>query len=113
MNRMIKKYGVLVASFLFYSLAVLCGKYASSFVAFSINFILFYGFQIFFLGLYAVFWQFALSYHKLNVAYPLKSVTIVVGMILGAVLFDESVHFMQLFAVSLIFCGVYLVSDYE
>ena len=110
---MLRKYMLLFVSFLFYSFAVVFGKLASSNEPFSLMFILFYGMQILFLGLYAVFWQFSLKKLNLSVAYPLKSITIVIGMCLGALIFHESIHFMQLVAVSLIFLGVFMVSDYE
>ncbi len=111
MTKINAKYGYLFFIFFIYSLAVLSGKIASTYEILSLPFILFYGGQIIILLVYAVLWQFALKNNKLSIAYMLKSVTIVYGVLFGYIFFQESIELNQIIAIILIFIGVYLVAD--
>ena len=93
-----------------YSLCSICGKLASSFAFLSWQFILCYGGMIAVLGVYAIGWQQVIKRMPLTSAYANKAVTIVWGIVWGALLFHEAVTPMKLLGSVIVLCGVVLFS---
>lgn len=80
----------------------------------SIKFILFYGISIMILGIYAIFWQQILKKFSLTTAFFNKAVTIIWGMLWGALFFKEVITWNMIFGTIVVLIGIGLVvSDYE
>ena len=92
-----------------YSLESVCSKMAASQEMFSFKFFLFYGLVLFFLFFYALAWQRILKYMPLTVAYANKGITIVWGMIWGAVLFNEAITLKTVIGAVIILVGIFMV----
>lgn len=92
-----------------YSIESACSKMAAKQELFSFKFFLFYGLVLFLLFFYALAWQRVLKYMPLTVAYANKGITIVWGMIWGAVLFNETITLKTIIGGVIILIGIYLV----
>lgn len=92
-----------------YSLESVCSKMAAAQEMFSFKFFLFYGLVLFFLFFYALAWQRILKYMPLTVAYANKGITIIWGMIWGAVLFGEKITLKTIIGGVIILVGIYMV----
>ena len=94
---------------LLYSCSDIASKLAAGQEFLSFKFILLYGTVIALLGVYAIFWQQILKKIPLITAYANKSVTIIWGMIFGALLFNEQIGWNQILGAIIIVVGVYFV----
>jgi multidrug transporter EmrE-like cation transporter len=92
-----------------YSFESVCSKMASQQEMFSFKFFLFYGLVLFLLFFYALAWQRILKYMPLTVAYANKGITIVWGIIWGALLFHEAITIKTIIGGVIILIGIYLV----
>lgn len=92
-----------------YSLESVCSKTAAAQEMFSFKFFLFYGLVLFLLLIYALAWQRILKYMPLTVAYANKGITIVWGMIWGALLFHEAITVKTVIGGVIILIGIYMV----
>jgi drug/metabolite transporter (DMT)-like permease len=92
-----------------YSLESVCSKMAAAQEMFSFKFFLFYGLVLFFLFFYALAWQRILKYMPLTVAYANKGITIIWGMIWGAVLFNEAITLKTVIGAAIILVGIFMV----
>ena len=92
-----------------YSLESVCSKMAAAQEMFSFKFFLFYGLVLFILFFYALAWQRILKYMPLTVAYANKGITIIWGMIWGALLFHETITWKTLVGGAIILVGIYMV----
>lgn len=79
----------------------------------SVPFCLLYGIVILALFLYAVFWQQIIKELPLITAYANKAVTVVWGIVWGALLFHERVSFGKIVGAGVIILGVYIVVSSE
>lgn len=104
-----KKYIILYSAFIIYSLSTVSSKLAAGYPVFSLKFLLFYGFMLLFLGIYAVVWQQVLKQFDLGIAYANKAVVVVMGIIWGRLLFGEFITLNKIVGACFIICGVYLV----
>ena len=89
-----------------------CGvfsKLAASHDFLSLEFCLFYGISILILGIYALLWQQVLKRFSLTTAFLNKAVTIVWGIIWGAIFFNEPVKITMIIGAIIVFIGVSLV----
>ena len=94
---------------LLYSFSDIASKLAAGQEFLSFKFILYYGTVIVLLGVYAIFWQQILKKIPLITAYANKSVTIIWGMIFGALIFEEQIRWNQILGAIIIIIGVYFV----
>lgn len=93
-----------------YSLCSICGKLAAGFEFLSPGFVLCYGGMICVLGVYAIGWQQVIKRMPLTTAYANKAVTVLWGIIWGALLFHESVTPGKLVGAAVVLAGVVLFS---
>lgn len=107
----LKDFGALHGVLFIYAIAALCEKFASTLDFLSLNFFVFYIFLIAILGIYAVLWQQILKKMDLNVAFANKAITVVWGMILGFLIFNESISLSMIIGAAIVICGIYLISD--
>ncbi len=97
------------AIILLYSCSSIAIKYAHNFGFTDIRGLLLYGFSLFLLFVYALLWQQVLKRMPVSTAMCNKSVTIIWGMVWGALLFSETISITMIIGAFIIFAGVYLV----
>ncbi len=105
MNTILFLHGLLLV----YSLSAVCSKMAGQQPFLSLEFCVFYGFVLAILFLYAILWQQILKKMRLVTAYANKAVTVVWGLIWGALLFEEAITVWKLLGAVIIMSGIYLV----
>lgn len=91
---------------LVYSLSGICSKLAAKEAFLSFKYCLFYGIVIFILGIYAIFWQQIIKRLPLTTAYANKAVTIIWGLVWGAVLFSEQITIGKVVGAIIVIIGV-------
>lgn len=101
-----KPYLLLHMILLIYSLGGICSKTASGKKFLSLEFCLFYGLVIFILGVYALLWQQVIKKIPLNIAYTNKAITLVWGMVWGAVIFKEHISVSNIIGAVVVLAGV-------
>lgn len=70
---------------------------------------MFYGFSLLILGVYAILWQQVIKKIPLNIAYANKAITLVWGMVWGAVIFKEHISIANLIGAAVVLAGVLLM----
>lgn len=93
---------------LVYSMGSVCSKIAAQQAFGSPRFLLLYCGVILTLAIFAIGWQQIIKHLPLMTAYANKAVTVVWGMIFGAILFQEQISLRQLLGVAIIIAGVTL-----
>lgn len=92
-----------------YSAGGICSKLAAKQEMFSVKFIFFYGIVLAILFIYAILWQQILKRLPLITAYANKAVTVIWGIVWGALFFEEPVTMHKLLGSMIIIVGVYFV----
>lgn len=92
-----------------YSAGGICSKLAARQEFLSVKFIMYYGIVLFILFAYAVAWQQILKRLPLVTAYSNKAVTVIWGLVWGAVIFHESISANKIIGSILIIIGVYFM----
>ena len=108
MSETVKRYLLLHAVLLVYSLASVCSKLASGAEFMSLRFILLYGGVLLLLAVYAVAWQQVIKRMPLSVAYANKAVTVLWGLLWGLLLFGEALTAGKLAGALMIAGGIVL-----
>lgn len=105
-------YLLLHISLLFSSLSGVCSKMASGYTdrIFSLQFIFWFGLVFVIMFGYAVIWQQILKRMPLTVAYANRPVTLIWGIIWGALIFGEKITWNMIVGAVIIFAGIYLVT---
>lgn len=91
-----------------YSMSGICSKLASRAPFLSFQFCLYYAAIIGLLGIYAIGWQQIIKCLPLTTAFSNKAVTVVWGIIWGAVFFQEPITVKKVVGAALIIAGVLL-----
>lgn len=91
-----------------YSAHTICSKMAGRYEFLSLGFCIFYALIILLLGIYAIGWQQAIKRLPLTTAYANKAVTVVWGMIFGAIVFKEEITIGKVLGGLLVITGVVL-----
>lgn len=96
-----------------YSLSGICSKKAAEVPFLSLKFCLYYGIVILLLGFYAIGWQQIIKRLPLTTAFANKAVTVVWGIVWGAVFFHEKITLGKLLGAAIVIAGVvlYVLSD--
>ena len=89
-----------------YSVTNIFSKLASEQDFLSWQFVLYYGCVLLILAIYAVGWQQAIKRMPLTTAYANKAVTVVWGIVFGALFFGEAITIGKLAGAALIVAGV-------
>ena len=102
-------------SLLFSSLSGVCSKMASRYTGnvFSLEFISWFGLVFVIMFAYAIIWQQILKRMPLTIAYANRPVTLIWGIIWGALIFGEKISWNMLAGAAVIFVGIYLVTGEE
>lgn len=104
-----KSYILLHFLLLFLSFSGVFSKLAAGESFLSFSFIFYYGCVLCILFIYAILWQQVLKKIPLTIAYCNKSVTIIWGMILGALLFGETITLQKILGAGIVFAGVIIM----
>ena len=113
MKQNLKTYALLHGLMLLFSLSPICSKMAGQQVLFSLPFFFYYGCVILILGIYAVLWQQVIKRLPLTTAYANKAITVVWGMLWGAMLFGEKITAQKLLGAGIVIAGVLLFASSE
>ena len=92
-----------------FSLSSVVQKIAARHPLFSWNWILLYGLSVGIIGVYAIAWQQFLKRLPLTTAYANRSMTMLWGMVWGALLFHETISWNMILGVAVIAAGIYFV----
>lgn len=101
-------YFLLHLLFLVFSMSGIFSKAAASCSFMSWGFLLNYGMVIFIMGVYAFFWQQLIKILPLSVAYANKAVTVIWGLIWGAILYQEKITIGKVISAAIVILGVVL-----
>ena len=93
---------------MFYSMSGIASKLAAGEKFLSPKFILYYGVIIGLLGVYAIVWQQIIKRIPLTTAYANRAVTIVWGIMWGALFFHENVTPLKVIGAVIVIVGVVL-----
>ena len=96
---------------LFYSAGGICSKMAGRSSFLSLQFIIYYGILLLILGAYAIGWQQVIKHLPLTTAYANKAMTIVWGIVWGAILFQERLTGGKVIGAMLVVIGVILYAE--
>lgn len=102
---------LLNVTFFIYSLVSIFSKLAATQDGINIRFLLCYGMVLFLLMLYALLWQQNLKHLSLIVAYSNKAITVIWGMVWGAILFHEKITVFQIVGAAIIVVGVCIMAS--
>ena len=101
---------LLHALFFVYSFSTVLSKVAAMEETMSIRFFAFYGGVLFLLGVYAIVWQQLIKKLPLVFAYANKAITIVWGIIWGALLFSERITSGKIIGAAVVIAGIIIFS---
>ena len=90
----------------FYSLAAVLSKFAAGVEFLSLEFCLFYAGIIVILFVYAIGWQQILKRLPLTAAFANKGITVVWGLVWGALIFSEEINWVKLLGALLVIVGI-------
>ena len=93
-----------------YSFCGVCSKKAAGEEFLSFRFCMYYGIMILIMGLYAVIWQQIIKRLPLTMAFANKAVTVVWGLIWGAVVFGEEITLGKVIGVIMVILGMVIFS---
>ena len=96
-------------SLVFSSLSGVCSKLAAGQKFLSLPFFFYYGLVLVIMSGYAIVWQQILKRMPLTVAYSNKPVSLIWGMVWGALIFNERITWKMILGAAVIFAGIYLV----
>ncbi|MCR5718306.1 MAG: DMT family transporter [Oscillospiraceae bacterium] len=94
-----------------FSFSGVLSKFAAAESFLSLRWLLFYGGMLFLLAVYALAWQQLLRHIELNRAYACKSVSVIWGMLWGAVIFGEHLTLKQMAGGALVIVGLLVISS--
>ncbi len=106
-------FALMHAIFLLYRLYAVLAKFASNQSFLSQSYCALYALLVLILGVYALLWQQVLKRIALSTAIANKCITIVWGMIWGAIVFGEGVSARKLIGAVFIFLGIVVMSFSE
>lgn len=101
----IKNIIMLEVAFLIYALSSLCSKTAANGQSIW-HTLFFYGLSLCMLGVYAILWQQVLKKMELTIAFSNKGITIVWGIIFGAIFFHEKITIGMIIGSMLVIAGI-------
>ena len=93
-----------------YSISSVMSKLASGQKDDMLKFFLYFGLEIVFLGLYAVFWQQMIKRFDLTVAYANRAMVILWSLIWAVIFFKDSITVQNICGIVLVIVGTILVN---
>lgn len=94
-----------------YTFSSVAGKLASSKEIFSVGFFIFFGIELFILGIYALLWQQIIKRVHLSVAYANRAMAILWSMLWAFAFFHENITPKNLIGVAIVIIGTVIVNS--
>ena len=101
---------ILQAVVIVYTLSSVVAKLATGKELFSFSFFLFYGLEVFILGVYALLWQQMIKKFDLSVAYANRAMALLWSAVWAVILFKETLNGKQLIGILLVIVGTMIVN---
>ena len=112
-KQLIKNILILQAIILFYTFSTVTAKFASNQEFLSFNFILFYGLEIFILGVYAILWQQIIKKLNLSIAYANRAMSLLWAIAWAIIFFHENITINNIIGVVIVIIGTIIVNSDE
>ncbi len=109
----IKNIIILQVIILIYTLSTVTAKFASNEEFLSLKFILFYGLEIFILGVYAILWQQIIKKFEISVAYANRAMSLLWSIVWAIVFFGEQITLKNVIGVIIVIIGTIIVNSDE
>ena len=109
----IKNIIILQVIILIYTLSTVTAKFASNEEFLSLKFILFYGLEIFILGVYAILWQQIIKKFEISVAYANRAMSLLWSIVWAIVFFGEQITLKNIIGVVIVIIGTIIVNSDE
>lgn len=102
----IKSIILLEITFFIYALSSVFSKTAMYHNPTLVHIVIFYGLSILMLGIYAILWQQILKKMDLSTAFSNKGITIIWGLLLGAIFFQEKITIGEIIGSMIVIAGI-------
>ena len=112
-KKFIKNIIILQVIILIYTLSTVTAKFASNEEFLSLKFILFYGLEIFILGVYAILWQQIIKKFEISVAYANRAMSLLWSIVWAIVFFGEQITLKNVIGVIIVIIGTIIVNGDE
>lgn len=112
-KNLIKNIIILQAIILIYTFASVVAKFASGEEFLSFKFILFYGLEIFILGVYAILWQQIIKKFEISIAYANRAMSLLWSLVWAVVFFHENITVKNVIGVIIVIIGTIIVNSDE
>ncbi len=112
-KKFIKNIIILQIIILIYTLSTVTAKFASNEEFLSLKFILFYGIEIFILGIYAILWQQIIKKFEISVAYANRAMSLLWSIVWAIVFFGEQITLKNVIGVIIVIIGTIIVNSDE
>lgn len=109
-KKFIKNIIILQVIILIYTLSTVTAKFASNEEFLSLKFILFYGLEIFILGVYAILWQQIIKKFEISVAYANRAMSLLWSIVWAIVFFGEQITLKNVIGVIIVIIGTIIVN---
>ena len=110
-KNLIKNVIILQAIIIIYTLATVAAKFASGEEFLSFKFVLFYGIEIFILGIYAILWQQIIKKFEITVAYANRAMALLWSLVWAMVFFHEAITIKNVIGVIIVVIGTIIVTS--
>ena len=112
MKKKIRWFDILIlqAVIVIYTLSSVVAKYATDKELFSFNFFLFYGLEVFILGIYALLWQQMIKKFDLSIAYANRAMALLWSALWAIILFHDSLSGKQVLGIIFVILGTIVVN---
>ena len=94
-------------------MSTVTAKFASNEEFLSLKFILFYGLEIFILGVYAILWQQIIKKFEISVAYANRAMSLLWSIVWAIVFFGEQITLKNVIGVIIVIIGTIIVNSDE
>lgn len=109
-TNLIKNILILQAIIGIYTLSTVTAKFASGNEFLSIGFIIFYGIEIFILGVYAILWQQIIKRFEISIAYANRAMALLWSILWAIVFFHETITIKNVIGVIIVIIGTIIVN---
>jgi len=101
---------LLQAVVIIYTLTSIVGRVASGAKMLSLEFVLFYGLDVFILGVYAICWQQMIKKFDLSIAYANRAMAILWTAIWSTLIFRDKLSIKQIIGIVIVMIGTVVVN---
>ena len=110
-NNNLKYILILQFIIMIYTLSTVVAKFASGQEFLSKGFIIYYGIEIFILGIYAILWQQIIKKFDISIAYANKAISLFWSLIWAILFFHEVVTIKNVIGVIIVIIGTLVVNS--